>query len=221
MNEDEVRKSAFAGIVPEHFGALKRFALSLCRNEEDANDLVAGTFLKAYEKFFTIKDERKMRQWLFRIMNNHFVSNLRSRKNLVSLDAVESGNGSSEADSFSLFEAIAKSNFVESGTPEKEFISKLTMIEIETAIGELPVEFRQAFVLCDVDEFSYSEISAILNVPVGTVRSRISRARSALQQKLWLQAREMGIRKAEKILPKSEYTCNCGSEESIEKTAIS
>jgi RNA polymerase sigma-70 factor (ECF subfamily) len=167
-----------------------------------------------------LKDESKTKQWLFRILNNQFISNYRSRKNFVEIESRENENRNHDLETFSLFEAIAKSNFVAEGNPEKKFISKLTQHDIQHAIDELPLEFKQALILCDMDEFSYAEISVILKVPIGTVRSRIARARIILQKKLWLHAKELGIKKAKSGPVKAEYTCTCGEEETKNETAI-
>ena len=213
MNHTEDKKKKFTTIVLKHFSALKRFAFSLCKNEFDADDLVSETILKAYENFVRIKDESKIKQWLFRILNNQFISNYRSRKKIVMIENRQNENSNHDLKTFSLFEAVAKSDFVEEGNPEKKFISKLTQKQIENAVSELPEQFRVALMLCDMEDFSYTEISQILKVPIGTVRSRIARARNILQKKLWLQARELGIKISKTPKQKVEYTCTCGKEE--------
>jgi RNA polymerase sigma-70 factor (ECF subfamily) len=209
----EEKKFKFSKIVLEHFSALKRFAFSLCKNSYDADDLVSETILKAFENHARVKDETKVKQWLFRILYNQYISNYRSRKKFVEVEINDNEYLGDYSESFSLFEAIAKSNFVEEGNPEKAFISKLTQYQIETAVGELPEEFRAALILCDMEDFAYAKISLILNIPIGTVRSRISRARTILQKKLWLQAQELGIKTAKTPKEKTDYTCTCGKEE--------
>ena len=212
MNEIETKKKRFSKIVLAEVGALKRFAFSLCKNNFDADDLVSETILKAYEKISGLKDESKTKQWLFRILNNQFISTYRSRKKFVEIENRSNENHHHDLESFSLFEAIAKSDFVAEGNPEKQFISKLTQTQIEKVISELPKEFRAALMLCDMEDFSYAEISKILKVPVGTVRSRIARARIILQRKLWIHAKELGIKKTKTVQVKKEYTCTCGEE---------
>jgi RNA polymerase sigma factor (sigma-70 family) len=112
--------------------------------------------------------------------------------------------------SFSLFEQIGGSSFTDQATPEKSFINKITREKIHEAINELPEGFRTALLLCDVEDFSYAEIASITKVPVGTVRSRIARARNLLQQKLWIQACEMGIKVKQE---EHGHVCTCGNEE--------
>jgi RNA polymerase sigma-70 factor (ECF subfamily) len=220
MTEIEIKKKAFSKIILAQVVALNRFAFSLCKNNFDADDLVSETILKAFENFSKLKDDAKTKQWLFRILNNLFISNYRSRKKFVAIENNEREDNNHDLEKFSLFEAIAKSDFVAEGNPEKQFISKLTKAQIDKAVSQLPEEFRVALMLCDMDEFSYAEIAEILNVPIGTVRSRIARARTILQKKLWILAKELGIKKARSIQPKVEYTCTCGEEENTNVTAI-
>lgn len=204
------KKKLFEEAVIANTLDLKRFALSLCRNDSASDDLVAETVLKAFENFHRLKDHSKIKQWLFRILNNHFISTYRDKKNFVELNDAKELNS---ANDFSLFEELAKSNFVEEATPEKKFISKLAQQDIQQAINELPIEFKQALILCDMEDFSYAEIAVITKAPVGTVRSRIARARTILQKKLWMHAKELGIKKVKTPMVKKEYTCTCGEEE--------
>ncbi len=207
-------KNSLTSIVLSHAAGLKRFAFSLCKNENDSEDLVAETVLKAFENFHRLKDRSKIKSWLFRILNNHFISIYRSKKKFVDLDFY-TGNNSDEEYPFSLFEEIARSNFVDEGNPEKKFISELTQQDINQAIRNLPDEFKQTLVLRDIEDFSYTEIAVITKVPIGTVRSRIARARSILQKKLWIHAQELGIKKSKESKIKSDYTCTCGTEETM------
>lgn len=213
MNQTEEKKKKFSTLVLKHFSVLKHFAFNLCKNDFDADDLVSETILKAYENFARVRDESKIKQWLFRILNNQFISNYRSRIFFVGIESTQKENSNDDLEDFSLFEAIAKSDFVEQGNPEKKFIGKLTQKQIEKAISELPEAFHDALVLCDMEDSSYAEISQILKIPIGTVRSRIARARNILQSKLWLQARELGIKTSKTPKGKAEYTCTCGKEE--------
>lgn len=197
----------FVELMLSHAGALRRFALVLCRNNFDADDIVAETLAKAYENFSSLKDRQKVKEWLFRILNNTFISYYRMKRRTVNISTYE------DEDSFSLFDALASSTFTDN-SPEKDYISKITANQISEAIDELPEEFRTALNLCDVEGFSYKEIAEILKAPIGTVRSRISRARTILQKKLWRQAQELGIKpKQKKDKNDPDYVCTCGNEE--------
>ena len=112
--------------------------------------------------------------------------------------------------SFLLYEQMGASDFTDGATPEKMFFAKITKEKIHQAINELTEEFRISLTLCDIDEFSYVEIATITKVAIGTVRSRIARARKLLQKKLWLYAQELGIRPVQK---EKEHVCTCGNEE--------
>lgn len=191
--------------VLRNLSALQRFAFSLCQNKQEAEELVSETVVKAFENRGQLREEAKIKQWLFRILNNLFISNYRKSKNHRTIDLPESDAA------FSLFEQVGMSGFTDGGTPEKSFINKITKEKIHQSINELPEDFRIALVLCDVNEFSYAEIAVITQVAIGTVRSRIARARCLLQKKLWLYANELGITAKQK---EKDHVCTCGKEES-------
>lgn len=202
-----------------HAVGLKRFALSLCKDSNEADELVAETVVKAFENYHNLKDTEKIKQWLFRILNNNFISAYRAKRKYVDVE-LSLTNDDNEGAGFSLFEEISSSSFVDTGNPEKTFISKLTKEKIQQAINALSEEFRVALLLCDVEEFSYAEIAKITAVAVGTVRSRIARARAILQKELWMYAQELGISKSTTPKTKEKYICTCGEEEIKEQSFI-
>lgn len=201
------KSKKFSDIFIEHSGDLKCFAVSLCKNEFDADDLVSETIRIAIENFRSLKDERKIKPWLFKILNNQFISNCRSRKKFVEIVGIPDEGGHYSTKS-TFFEASPYKDFVEKGNPEKKFSSQLTQKQIKNAINELPDEFRSTLMLCDMEGFSYAEISKILTVPIGTVRSRIARSRQILQRKLRMQAKELGIKATKTSKKKMDYACN-------------
>jgi RNA polymerase sigma-70 factor (ECF subfamily) len=203
-------KEIFSAIALEHFRALRRFALSLCKDDFDADDLVSETILKGYQKFSTLKNVDKAKPWLFSILHNQYINDQRYRKHFVQL---ENESAKSDEEPFSLFESLSKSDYVSEGNPETGYVKSLTYKEVEAAIDQLPAEYKTAFILCDMEDFSYAEIASMLSVPIGTVRSRIARARSILQKQLWHQAKAMGIKISKKPKNNPEYTCTCGKEE--------
>ena len=205
MTEKDLKKEILTQEVLANISALNRFAYSLCQHREEAEELVGETVVKAFEKRHQLKDDAKIRQWLFRILNNVFISNYRKNKKQRKINLPDSVDIS-----FSLFEQVASSSYTDEGTPEKSFINKITKEKIHQAINELPEEFRITLVLCDVEEFSYAEIAAITQVVIGTVRSRIARARNLLQKKLWTYAEELGITASQK---EKEHVCTCGEKE--------
>jgi RNA polymerase sigma-70 factor (ECF subfamily) len=205
VTEKDLKKQILTQEVLANISALNQFAYSLCQHREEAEELVGETVVKAFEKRHQLKDDAKIRQWLFRILNNVFISNYRKNKKQRKINLPDSVDVS-----FLLFEQVASSSYMDEGTPERSFINKITKEKIHQAINELPEEFRITLVLCDVDEFSYAEIAAITQVVIGTVRSRIARARNLLQKKLWTFAEELGITASQK---KKEHVCTCGEEE--------
>ena len=206
--DNNFRKEIVTRAVLANTSALNRFAYSLCQNKSEAEDMVAETVVKAFENMQQLRDENKIKQWLFRILNNVFISNYRKNKKQRKISLpVDKDNADH---SFSLYEQMGASNFTDADTPEKSFIAKITKEKIQQAINELPEEFRITLVLCDVDEFSYAEIAAITQVAIGTVRSRIARARKLLQKQLWFYAQELGIRTVQN---EKEHICTCGNEE--------
>lgn len=205
MAVKELSKEILTKEVLANISALHRFAFSLCQHKQESEDLVNETVVKAFENRRQVRDAGKIKQWLFRILNNVFISNYRKTKNHRKIDLP----GLTDP-SFSLFEQLGASSFIDGGTPEKSFINKITRQKIHQAVNELPEEFRTALVLCDINEFSYSEIASITQVAIGTVRSRIARARSLLQKKLWVYAGELGIAAREKD---KDHVCTCGAEE--------
>lgn len=204
--DNDLRKQLVTQEVLNNVSALNRFAFSLVQNRSEAEDLVSETVVRAFENMHQLKEDGKMKQWLFRILNNIFISNYRKNKKHKKINLPDENSDSS----FSLFEQIGASNFTDDASPEKNFINKITKEKIQQAINQLPEEFRISLRLCDVDEFSYAEIAAITHIAIGTVRSRIARARNLLQKKLWLYALELGIRPVQK---NKEHVCTCGMEE--------
>ena len=199
-------KTLFTNAVLQHADGLMRFAVSLCRNKHNAEDLVSETVLKAFENFSGFKDHLKIKSWLYRILYNQFVSTY--RKNSRMKQVYISGDGK---DSFSLFEKLTATGTED---PEKDFLQKLTAESVWKAIEELPLVYKQALVLSDMEQFSYQEIANILKVPIGTVRSRIARARQQLEKALWQLGLEMGLIR-NKLNSKEQYICTCGKEETI------
>lgn len=173
-------------------GPLEGAARRLTRNDTDAEDLVAETVSRAWRARHTLECEAAFRAWIFRILNNTFVSALRradARPQTDSLDAVDED---AEA-AFSLFEQMHQPFLLWFGNPEQAFVDKLLRGDIDRALASLPEHHRIVVILSDIEEFSYAEIACALGIPVGTVRSRLARARAALQKLLWRQAGERGL----------------------------
>jgi RNA polymerase sigma-70 factor (ECF subfamily) len=168
-------------------------ALRLTRNRDDAEDLVAENVAKAWAKCTDMRDPQCFEAWVQRILANTFLSEWRHRRASpeVTLDANDEQDDDGE--SFSLFEKLHQPFLLWWSNPEDSVMTKLLHDDIERALDALPDVFRTAVVLVDVQGHSYAEAAQLLEVPVGTVRSRLARARTALQRSLWQHACDAGF----------------------------
>lgn len=163
-------------------------ALRMTRNRADAEDLVQETFVKAWRSSATFQEGTNLRAWLFRIMTNTFINkyNAQQRRPQESeLDEVE------ELFLFRRMGAFDSSKMNQSA--EDQLLEFFTDDEVKNAIEELPEMFRLPVLLSDVDGFSYKEIAEMLDVPIGTVMSRLHRGRKMMQKLLYLYAKERGL----------------------------
>jgi len=167
--------------------ALYRTALRMTRSPSDAEDLVQETYLRAFRSLHQFTEGTNLRAWLFRIMTNTYINDYRKRQRRptnTSLDDIED---------FYLYDHLVDTVVQQqSDDPESEVLEKLTTTNITDAIDELPDEFRQVVTLADVEGFTYREIADILQIPVGTVMSRLFRARRRLRKLLYDVALESG-----------------------------
>lgn len=170
-------------------------ALRLTRNPDDAEDVVAETVGHAWRRLDELRDRQQFEGWLFRILNNTFVSLWRRRRCRQDLETgLDSANPESpDADRFSLFEQLHQPFLLWWGTPEDHVLNGLLREDIQRALDDLPDRFRVVVVLVEVQGHTYRETSDMLDLPLGTVRSRLSRGRSLLQASLWERAREAGL----------------------------
>jgi RNA polymerase sigma-70 factor (ECF subfamily) len=158
-------------------GQLYGAALRLTRNPADAEDLVQQTFMRAYQSFDRFEQGTNLRAWLFKILTNAFISGYRKRQREPKVVSVDENERLVEA----------------SLTPEAQILENLPDEEVKRALEELPEQFRTAVLLADVEGFSYQEIADIMEVPIGTVMSRLHRGRKLLQRALWEYARTHGL----------------------------
>lgn len=181
-----LRTERFEAEALVHLGPLYRTALHLTRNEADAQDLVQETVLRAYRFFDTFEPGTNCRAWLFRILMNTFVNEYRKRvrgPQQVDLD-----------ETMSTLESRADPAIVSlPPTPEEVVFAGMLDGDLMEGLRALPLEFRAAVLLCDVEEFSYKEIAEMTQVPVGTVMSRIHRGRRALREFLLRRAKPVRV----------------------------
>jgi RNA polymerase sigma-70 factor (ECF subfamily) len=187
-----ISKEAFETQVLAILGPLHGVARRLTKNEADAEDLVAESITRAWQARASLADAGAFRAWVFRILNNTFISE--RRKTLArpreELLVEESGDGEG---AFSIFERLHQPFLLWFANPEQEFLDKLLREDLDRAIAALPEHYRVVVVLADVEGLTYGEIAEALDVPVGTVRSRLARGRNALQRTLWTVARDHGL----------------------------
>lgn len=197
-SEGEDRRRLFEREVQRLLDRLYGTALRLARDPNDAEDVVGETVAKAWAKLPKLRDPALFEAWIQRILANVFVSHWRRRRALAEValdtgDDDEDGAGADEHERFSLFEQLHQPFLLWWSTPEDLLETKLLREHLERALDALPDAFRIAIVLVEVQGHSYCEAAALLGVPVGTIRSRLSRARGRLQRALWQQAREAGL----------------------------
>lgn len=184
MDHTQTSREAFEEQVLPHLSALYRFALYLSGDRAEAEDLVQETMLLALRAWDRLEPASNVRAWLIAILRHRFYNEYRRSQHFVDL-----GDDPEPALS-AIYERVAGTD------PEGEFFSRIVDARIWAVIEALPAEYRTALVLSDVDEMSYAEIAQVLAVPIGTVRSRIFRARRSVQGALHGYAVEMGYIRA-------------------------
>tara|TARA_Y100000816_G_scaffold276696_1_gene246132 strand:+ start:433 stop:1050 length:618 start_codon:yes stop_codon:yes gene_type:complete len=170
----------FAEKATPYMDQLYSHALRLTKNPADAEDLVQETYLKGYKAFNSFKDGTNLRAWLFRILTNSFINAYRKKQRSFDeqeVEDIEAINTLSSAD--------YSSNTHLGISAEDALFERLTDDEIQTAIDSLPGTYKDVVLLADVQGFSYKEIAEILDVPDGTVMSRLHRARAKLKDLLF------------------------------------
>jgi RNA polymerase sigma-70 factor (ECF subfamily) len=173
-------------------GSLHGVARRLCGNDADAQDLVAEAIARAWQARSSLLDEGAFRGWMFRILHNTFVSERRKARARPRTDPLVE-ESSNDDDEFSIFEHLHQPFLLWFANPEQRFLDDLLSEHIERALAALPEHYRIVVVLADIEGLKYGEIAQTLDIPIGTVRSRLARARSELQRALWEVAREHGL----------------------------
>ena len=181
-------KATFTAQAMEYMPSLYSAALRMTRNPADAEDLVQETYLRAYRGFGSYQDGTNLKAWLYRILTNTFINRYRAaqrRPDETDLDEVED---------FYLYRRLGGLEGARaSRSAEDELLDVLTEGEVREAVESLPENFRLAVLLADVEGFSYKEIAEILDIPIGTVMSRLHRGRRALQKRLYEFAAARGL----------------------------
>jgi RNA polymerase sigma-70 factor (ECF subfamily) len=188
-----VSKEFFENQVLGLLGPLEGVARRLTGNDAEAEDLVAETVARAWRALHTLESDAAFRSWMFRILNNTLISERRRAGARPRTESIDGDEADAEVPSFSIFEQMHQPFLLWFSNPEQEFLDKLLREDLDRALATLPEHHRVVVILSDLEECNYAEIAEMLEIPIGTVRSRLARARSALQKILWRQANELGL----------------------------
>jgi RNA polymerase sigma factor (sigma-70 family) len=184
---EQQKQSIFNQEFMPHINAMYNFAYRLTLDSDDSKDLLQDTYLKAYRFIDSFQQGTNAKAWLFRILKNSFINDYRKKSkepSKVDYQEVESYYNSEDVD--------------RQITPDLRVEALQDMIgdEISIALNSLDVDFRTVIILCDLEGFKYEEMAKILDIPIGTVRSRLHRARNLLKEKLSEYAKKMGYKNA-------------------------
>jgi RNA polymerase sigma-70 factor, ECF subfamily len=184
LTKQEIRKQEdFNEEIIPHLDALYNFGLRLTSDPNDAEDLVQDTIVKAYRFFDSYEKGTNAKAWLFRILKNSYINNYRKKSKKpqeVDYDEVAS-----------FYESI-RAERTETSDMEDKMFRELIDDDISNALDEIPEDFRTVVLLCDVEDFTYEEIANMLDVPIGTIRSRLHRGRNLLKAQLMDYASKKG-----------------------------
>jgi RNA polymerase sigma-70 factor, ECF subfamily len=166
-----------------HLDALYNFGLRLTADPNDAEDLVQDTIVKAYRFFSSYEKGTNAKAWLFRILKNSYINNYRKKsKKPQEVDY----------DEVSTFYETVRAERTETSDLEDKMFRELIDDDLSRALDSIPEDFRTVVLLCDVEDFTYEEIANMLDVPIGTIRSRLHRGRNLLKVQLMEYASKRG-----------------------------
>ena len=181
-------QAEFESMAMPFMDQLYSHALRLTKNSSDAEDLVQETYLKGYRAFSSFKEGTNLRAWLFRILTNSFINNYRKKQRGFEEEDFD------EIDDMYLLRRLGSiQNNTLGMSAEDMLFERLTEDEIKDAVENLPTQYREVVLLADVQGFSYKEIAEILEIPNGTVMSRLHRGRAKLQKVLLDFASKRGL----------------------------
>jgi RNA polymerase sigma-70 factor (ECF subfamily) len=174
----------FEAAAMPYLDPLYNAAYRMARNPQDAEDLVQETYLKAYKYYDKFEEGTNLKAWLFKILKNTFINSYRKKQ--------QAPPKADFADIEESFENTVRDDSGQHRNPEEELLEKVLDEDVQHAIEELPHDYRMVVLLADLEGFSYKEIADILEIPVGTVMSRLYRGRRLLEEALLKYAREHG-----------------------------
>lgn len=184
-SEKALRDARFEKVFVPYMKPLYNFAFRLIMDEDEAKDLVQDTYLKAYRFFDSFEEGTNAKAWLFRILKNTFINEYRKKAKepgKVDYEDIEAFYNSEEAEKKPTTDLRV------------ETVQGMLGDELTNALNAIDVDFKTVIILCDIEGFTYEEMSKILNIPIGTVRSRLHRARNVLKEKIKTYAATMGYK---------------------------
>jgi RNA polymerase sigma-70 factor, ECF subfamily len=193
VSKVEPLRERFEQEAMPHLQELYASAMRMTRNRENAEDLVSEVISRAWKSFGQYQPGTNLRAWLYKILTNTYINHYRHKQRepmLLELDRPEQTESSTGGD---LYDRIASLHEHPGESPEHVLSNRFLDADLKRAIDSLPEEFRMVVILADTQDFAYQQIADMLNIPIGTVRSRLWRGRRLLQQALWKQAVEAGI----------------------------
>lgn len=182
---DQEKQEEFSREILPHMDAIYTFALRLTADPNDAEDLVQDTIVKAYRFFSSFEKGTNAKAWLYRILKNSYINSYRKKSkepNQVDYDEV------------SMYYESIRDERTDTSDLEEMMFRDMVGDDINIALKSLPEDFRTVVVLCDMEGFTYEEIANMLDVPIGTIRSRLHRGRNLLRAKLQDYASERGFK---------------------------
>ena len=181
-------QATFADQAMEFMSPLYTAALRMTRNPSDAEDLVQETYLKAYRAFGGFQEGTNLKAWLYKILTNTFINSYRAKKRRPEESDLD------DVEDLYLYRRLGGLEAATAGrSAEDEVLDHFTDDDVKAALEALPEQFRMTVLLADVEGFAYKEIADILEVPIGTVMSRLHRGRKALQKALLEFGIERGL----------------------------
>jgi RNA polymerase sigma-70 factor (ECF subfamily) len=181
-------QATFAEQAMPFMDSLYSAAVRMTRNKADAEDVVQETYLRAYRGFGGFQEGTNLKAWLYRILTNTYINAYRAKKRRPIESDLE------DVEDLYLYHRLGGLEAATQGrSAEDELMDWFTDTEVKEALESLPESFRMAVLLADVEGFHYKEIAEILDIPIGTVMSRIHRGRKALQKQLYEFARQRGL----------------------------
>jgi len=193
MERPTASKELFEKEAMKYADELFASALRMTKQREAAEDLLSEVYEKAWKSFEQFEPGTNLRAWLYKILTNTYINHYRHKQRepyMVELDRPDDPDTGAGGD---LYDRILGASPNPFDNPDAVLANRILDQDLTKAIESLPDEFRMAVLLSDVQNFSYQEIADILDIPIGTVRSRLWRGRRLLQRILWRQAVEAGI----------------------------